>query len=136
MATPTFIPVHSDTHQHSGPLGIMLNVRARSTELEALHPKRQGRAYQFTFEPPTYYDRDGVLHAMVWCPSCANKLAKGQKKHSDGSVIQEWQRREGFHKDSNRPNGLNGYCRRCRNEQCAPSMRAYRKRKREEQQAA
>jgi hypothetical protein len=105
MAITSHIPIKSDKHQHSGPLGIMHNRRARSTEIEALFPQRQDRERQYTFQPPTYMEA-GEKHYMVWCPACA-----------------EWQRRGAFYADSSRTNGLRGWCKTCDNEKRAQRRR-------------
>jgi hypothetical protein len=100
------IPVSSDKHQHSGPLGIMNNVMARMTEIAALFPVRQGRERQYTFQPPTYaIGRE--IHYMLWCPACA-----------------QWQRREAYSDDATRTTGKRGWCKSC----AADHQRQYRQR--------
>lgn len=99
MAVPTYIPVKSDRKQHSGLLGIMDNVMARTTEVPVLFPPRQGRQRSYTFQPPTYTTRDGATHSMVWCPGCS-----------------EWQRREAFYTNVTRITGLQAHCKTCDND--------------------
>lgn len=102
MATPSIIPIHCHPRSHSGPLDICKTTAPRSTEIEALYPKRLGvynpREPRYIFEPPSYLGRDGLLHAMGWCRECA-----------------EWKHRESFYKDRTRANGLEPICRQCSN---------------------
>ena len=122
MADATYIPIKGDwnkTNIH----GIVPVTVCRTTELEALRPRRgvynPKDPDSFKFEPPTYLAPDGQIKAMVWCPQCG-----------------EWKRREGFYKDRSRPNGLDGWCRQCKNPKTAQHMRNYRQRLRAARAAA
>lgn len=79
-------------------LGIVPVTVSRATEIQAAMQARPSRAGEYKFEPPTYLAPDGVVKAMVWCPTCG-----------------DWKHREGFHKDRTRPNGLEWRCRKCSN---------------------
>lgn len=112
MATPSLIPVDSKRNQHSGPLGIMNNVMARTTELEAM-PKRQGRDHQYMFQPPTYTDSEGVTRAFVWCRGCENKLFKLAQQGSRPKWT-AWRKRDEFYVDRSRPTErLQRLCKTC-----------------------
>ncbi len=112
MATPTLIAVKSDRKQQHGDLGIMYNLKVRSTELEVIYPRvaRRQSKTNTIFAPPSYLGRDGTRHYMVWCPCCANKLASGQIDHANGTpILDAWKRREAFYPNATRGTGCRGY---------------------------
>ncbi len=92
-------------------LGIVPVTVSRTTEIQVAIQARPSRAGEYKFEPPTYLAPDGTLKAMVWCPQCG-----------------DWRQQEGFYKNKSRPNGLEGWCRKCHNKDTAGRMRDYRAR--------
>jgi hypothetical protein len=118
MAAPTQIPIQSNRNQHSGPLGIMHNRALRTTEAAVIYPERRGRAREYIWTAPTYQDRSGKVISMVWCPQCG-----------------DWRKREDFHKNRARPNGLQSWCRK-HDDTVNERVRAYRERQRALKQSA
>lgn len=105
MATPTIIPIHCNPRSHHGPLDICKTTSARTTELEALYPKRgsawDNRLNIVSFPRPHYYRRNSITGKReridkVFCGHCG-----------------DYQVREAFYPDPTRPGGLRGYCRTC-----------------------
>lgn len=116
MAAPTYIPIKGDTKSHSGPLGIVKVIQPRSTEIEALHPRRQRHERQYTFEPPTYTDEQGVKRACVWCRGCEEKLRKLTQQGSRPKWT-AWRKRSEFYVDRSRPTErLQRLCKTCMKE--------------------
>lgn len=103
MATPTIIPIHCDRNTHSGLLGICKTTLVRSTELEAVYPKRGGvydRRNASILPRPHYYERDAsgkrVRTFKVQCSQCGF-----------------YQRRDAFRRDGRKRNGLASECNSC-----------------------
>ena len=116
MADDTYIPIKGDwnkTNIH----GIVPVTVCRTTELDALRPKRRGvydphEPDSFIWKPPTYLAPDGKITAMVWCPQCG-----------------DWKRRDAFYKNRSRKNGLQSWCRK-HDDTMNERVRAYRERQR------